>query len=430
MRRRILSLAVPNIVTNITVPLVSIADLAIAGRLTNQYSLAAVVIGTTIFNSIYWIFGFLRMGTSGFTSQAYGAEDMEEAAKVLLRALGIATIFSLLILALQVPIVNTAIYLTEGSESAENLAIQYFYSRIWGAPAVLAIFSFKGWFIGMQNPKVAMWMAIIINIVNIAVSIFLAFHCNLGIVGIGLGSAIGQWSGVFMAIIYIVICHKRMFQNLSWCKIFKKEPMKRLLSVNTDIFIRTICIVLVFSYFTIASSKYGDDTVAANALLLQLFTLFSYMMDGFAYAAESLSGRYYGANDSKNLKQTVLGSLEWGMYLSLIVTVIYILCINQILYLFEPADKIFNIAIQYRWYVYAIPICSFVAFLLDGILVGITASKIMRNVMIASTASFFAIVFASSSYIGNNSLWIAFIIFLIMRGFLQMMLSRKILFLK
>jgi len=429
VKRKILSLAIPNIVTNITVPLVGIADLAMAGRLTDNLSLAAVVIGTTIFNSIYWIFGFLRMGTSGFTSQAYGAGAMKEASMILCRALSISVIFAIAILALQLPIAAISMSIMDGSERAEELALQYFYARIWGAPAVLAVFAIKGWFIGMQNPKMAMWMAITINVVNICVSLLLAFPCGLGITGIGLGSAIGQWSGVIMAFAVIIIRYRAMFRKLTLPEVFDKKQMKRLMSVNTDIFIRTVCVVLVFTYFTAASSQAGDDTVAANALLLQLFILFSYMMDGFAYAAESLSGRFYGARDYDNLKKAVIGLLEWGIYLSLAVSVVYMISIGPILSIFNPTDVVFELALQYKWYVFAIPICSFLAFLFDGILVGITASKIMRNVMIVSTLSFFVIFFFLQGSIGNNALWIAFLIFLIMRGILQFFLSRKILFL-
>lgn len=430
MRRKILSLAIPNIVTNITVPLVGIADLAIAGRLEDPHSLAAVVIGTTIFNSIYWLFGFLRMGTSGFASQSFGAGRLDEAAYVLLRSIGIAVFFSIIILACQMPIAKTAVMMMDGSPGAENLAVNYFYGRIWGAPAVLAVYSLKGWFIGMQSPKTAMWMAVTINVVNIAASILLAFPCGLGITGIGIGSAVGQWSGVVMAAVTILLTRREMFRKVNRKLIFMKEPMKRLMTVNVDIFIRTVCLVLVFTYFTVASSASGDDTVAANALLLQLFTLFSYLMDGFAYAAESLSGRFYGAKDFSNLGKTVRGSIEWGVYLSLSVMMVYMLFVKQILILFNPSDAVLEIAMNYRWYVYAIPVCSFAAFLLDGILVGVTASKIMRNVMIAGTLGFFLALLSLRGNIGNNALWIAFLIFLLMRGILQWIFSKKILFLK
>lgn len=425
MRRRILSLAIPNIITNITVPLVGIADLAIAGRLSDSSSVAAVVIGSTIFNFLYWNFGFLRMGTSGFASQSYGARNFLDSSRVLLRSLSVAIILSLLILLLMHPISSFALMLIDGSNHVEDLAMAYFSTRIIGAPAVLSIYAFKGWFIGMQNSKTPMWMAIIINIVNILSSIFFAFHLDMGISGIGLGSAIGQWSGVLFALIMLDLNYKKIFSADSFKNLFDLTPMKRFFRVNSDIFIRTLCLVAVFSYITIASSSRGDEMIAANGLLLQLFSLFSYMMDGFAYAAEALSGRYYGARDIKMLRSAVFRSVEWGVYLSLLITIVYFIFCADILMVFNPSCDVINLSLQYKWYVIAVPLCSFLAFVYDGILVGITSSRIMRNVMLVSTSVFFTVYFLFRDSYGNDALWCAFLLYLFLRGALQLLFSVK-----
>ncbi len=427
MNRKILALAIPNIISNITVPLLGMVDLAIVGRLGDDALLGGIAVGGTIFNFLYWNFSFLRMGTSGFTAQAYGARQFREASKVLVRALSVAVAVALVIWALQLPVVRMAMGVMDGSEAVESAASRYFLVRIWAAPATLSLYAFTGWFIGMQNARIPMWISIVINIVNIVSSLLAVWVWDMGIQGVALGTVIAQWSGVLMAILIIKKYYGRFFSRdtfrssgvLSW------SVMRWFFKVNSDIFLRTICLVAVFTYFTVASTKMGDTLLAVNTLMLQLFTLFSYMMDGFAYAGEALAGRYYGAGNLPMLHKAVRSLLLWGTGVMLLFTAVYAAAGQQILGIFTPSPAILDAARDYSVWAVLVPVCSFLAFILDGIVVGITATWIMRNAMFVATLFFFGIYFLLELRWGNSGLWIAFLIYLFMRGVVQLALSKR-----
>lgn len=427
MNRKILALAIPNIISNITVPLLGMVDLAIIGRLGDDALIGGIAVGGTIFNFLYWNFSFLRMGTSGFTAQAYGARDFREAAKVLVRALSVAVIVALAIWALQMPVVRGAMGVMEGSRAVENAASRYFLVRIWAAPATLSLYAFTGWFIGMQNARIPMWISIVINIVNIVFSLLAVWVWGMGIQGVALGTVIAQWSGVLMALLIIKRYYGRFFSRETFLRsgLLSWAVMRRFFQVNRDIFLRTVCLVAVFTYFTVASTKMGDTLLAVNTLMLQLFTLFSYMMDGFAYAGEALAGRYYGAGNLSMLYKAVRGLLLWGTGVMLLFTLIYAVAGVRILGVFTPSPAILDAAREYAVWAVLVPVCSFLAFILDGIVVGITATWIMRNAMFVATACFFGTWFLLGPQLGNSGLWIAFLGYLFMRGVMQLWLSKR-----
>lgn len=423
MNRKILRLAVPNIISNITIPLLGMVDLAIIGRLGDDSLIGGMAIGTTIFNFLYWNFSFLRMGTSGFAAQAYGARNLSEAARTLVRAALVALAISVIIVALQLPINALAMRVMEGSDGVEQAASRYFLMRIWAAPATLMLNVMTGWFIGMQNSRTPMWIAIVINVINVVMSLLAVWVFDMGIAGVALGTVIAQWSGLVMALVIVWRNYGRIFSRArlgSLRSIMAPKVMGRFFRVNRDIFLRTICLVAVFTYFTIASSAMGDTLLSVNTLMLQLFTLFSYMMDGFAYAGEALSGRYYGARNTPMLHRAVRALLWWGVGVMAIFTVIYGLWAPQILSLFTPSVAILSAAGKYALWAALVPVCSFLAFTLDGIIVGITATYIMRNAMFAATALFFVAYFVLTPAMGNNGLWVAFLLFLLARGVGQM----------
>lgn len=423
MNRKILRLAVPNIISNITVPLLGMVDLAIIGRLGDDSLIGGMAIGTTIFNFLYWNFSFLRMGTSGFAAQAYGARNLSEAARTLVRAALVALAISIVIVALQLPIDALAMRVMEGSSGVEQAASRYFLMRIWAAPATLMLNVMTGWFIGMQNSRTPMWIAIVINVINVVMSLLAVWVLDMGIAGVAFGTVIAQWSGLVMALVIVWRNYGRIFSRErlgSLSSIMAPKVMGRFFRVNRDIFLRTICLVAVFTYFTIASSAMGDTLLSVNTLMLQLFTLFSYMMDGFAYAGEALSGRYYGAGSTSMLRRAVRALLWWGVGVMAIFTVIYGLWAPQILSLFTPSVAILTAAGEYALWAALVPVCSFLAFTLDGIIVGITATYIMRNAMFAATALFFVAYFVLTPAMGNNGLWVAFLLFLLARGVGQM----------
>ncbi|WP_283391770.1 MATE family efflux transporter [Millionella massiliensis] len=426
MNRKILALAIPNIVSNITIPLLGMVDLAIVGRLGNDALIGGIAVGGTIFNFLYWNFSFLRMGTSGFTAQAYGARNFDEAARVLVRALSVAVAVALVIWALQLLVVRLAMGVMEGSEAVEQAASRYFLVRVWAAPATLSLYAFTGWFIGMQNSRTPMWISIGINVVNIGCSLAAVRLFGMGIEGVALGTVIAQWSGVALALLIIRRYYGRFFRRdtfrhsgvLSW------PVMRRFFKVNSDIFLRTLCLVAVFTYFTIASTRMGDTLLAVNTLMLELFTLFSYMMDGFAYAGEALAGRYCGAGNTPMLHRAVRGLLRWGVVVMLFFTLLYAVAGEQILRIFTSSEAILDAARDYAVWAVLVPVCSFLAFILDGIVVGITATWIMRNAMFCATIVFFAVYAVLMPLLGNAGLWIAFLAYLLMRGVVQLALSK------
>ena len=440
MNKRILGLALPNIITNITVPLLGMVDMAIVGHLSSTH-IGAITIGTSIFNLIYWNFGFLRMGTSGFTAQAFGAKRMDEAVKILIRAGAIALSIALLLIILQWPISLLAPVIFEGSSDVMRLALTYFFIRIWAAPATLGLYAIKGWFIGMQNSKIPMWIAIFLNCVNIVGSLLFVLVFRWDIAGVALGTVVAQYSGLALGIVFLrkqlkaldVLNNPKDIKYLKSC--LRWEDMRRFFQVNGDIFLRTVCLSAVFTFITAASGRIGDQVLAIDALLLQFFTLFSYIMDGFAYAGESLVGRYIGACESRNLRLSVRLLLMWGLVLTVLFTALYALFSNQFLHIFTSDEVLINAASNYLGWVLVIPVCGFAAFLFDGIFIGATASRTMRNAMFIATAAFFLLYFGLkallthhstlSAHHWNNILWLAFMVYLTLRGLLQGLRVKK-----
>lgn len=432
MNKRILGLAIPNIITNISVPLLGMVDMAIVGHLSSAH-IGAITIGTGIFNLIYWCFGFLRMGTSGFTAQAYGAKNLSQAVATLVRALAIALSVALILILLQWPISRASLLIFNGSEQVMQLALVYFFVRIWAAPATLGMYALKGWFIGMQNSTIPMWIAITANIINIICSLLFVIVLHWGIAGVAIGTVVAQYCGLLISLFFawkrygnIIHEHLNIKASLQW------KEMRLFFKVNSDIFLRTICLATVFTFITSESGRISDNILAIDALLLQFFTLFSYIMDGFAYAGESLVGRYIGAKELPMLKQTIRLLILWGLAMTLAFTLLYAKCDTWILSFFSNDATLIQNAHQYLGWIIAIPICGFAAFLFDGIYVGATASKAMRNAMFIATLCFFTIFYLSKLNMGeggelqsNNRLWFAFLIYLSMRGIIQALLLKK-----
>ena len=425
MNKQILRLALPNIITTLTVPLLGMVDLAIVGHMDSSVYIGAIALGTMIFNMIYWNFGFLRMGTSGLAAQAYGAEQAGESLHILLRAWLIGLTAALLLLLLQKPISMLVFYLVDGSTQVEEVALQYFKICIWAAPAILSLYAFKGWFIGMQNAKLPMWIAIFIDVSNIAFSLFFVYVCHLKIQGVALGTVLAQYCGLAIAL----CCWWRHYGNyrhlFSQSALFSAEKMVRFFKVNADIFLRTLCLIAVFTFIPAAGAKFGDDYLSANTLLMQFFTLFSYVMDGFAYAGESLVGKYVGANDKTMMQKVIRYLFRWGAALSLLFVAVYACFGNALLHFSTDKEEVVLFAQRYYGWVLVIPFVSFAAFLWDGILIGATASRIMRDTMFLATAGFFMAYYLLLPLWGNHALWLAFMVYLAFRGLLQFLLFHR-----
>lgn len=424
--RRILQIAIPSIISNITVPLLGLIDVTIVGHLGSPAYIGAIAVGGMLFNIIYWIFGFLRMGTSGMTSQAYGQHDLNEITRLLLRSVGVGLFIAVCLLVLQYPILKLAFIFIQTTPEVEQLATTYFYICIWGAPAISGLYGFAGWFIGMQNSRFPMYIAITQNIVNIAASLCLVYLLDMKVAGVATGTLIAQYAGFIMAILLYIRYYGKLRKRIAWKDIWQKQAMYRFFQVNRDIFFRTLCLVMVTMFFTSAGAAQGEIVLAVNTLLMQLFTLFSYIMDGFAYAGEALAGRYIGAKNQTGLRNTVYHLFYWGFGLSLVFTILYSAGGKEFLGLLTNNDSVINASDSYFYWALAIPLAGFSAFLWDGVFIGATATRQMLYSMLIASAGFFGIYYAFHSLLGNHALWLAFLVYLSLRGIVQTFQGRRI----
>lgn len=424
----ILHIAVPSIISNITVPLLGLVDVTIVGHLGSASYIGAIAVGGMLFNMIYWIFGFLRMGTGGLTSQAYGRQDMNEITSLLLRSLSISLMLAVALLILQYPIRLIAFQLIDASPEVQALATKYFHICIWGAPATLGLYSFTGWFIGMQNTRFPMYIAIMQNLVNIAASLFFVFGLEMKVEGVALGTLIAQYAGVTMAIVLTIRNYHPIKQHINLQLLWERSAMANFFRVNRDIFLRTLCVVAVTVFFTSTGAAYGDVVLAVNTILMQLFTLYSYIMDGFAYAGEALTGKHIGAKNQKGLHETVRYLFYWGTASAVVFTFLYLLGGQGFLRLLTDDEAVISASREYFYWVLAIPITGYGAFLLDGICIGATATHLMLRSMVVAAGTFFVTYYSFHGIWGNHALWLAFILYLLFRGVMQAILGKNLIF--
>lgn len=416
MNKRILQLAVPSIISNITVPLLGLVDVAIVGHIGDAAYIGAIAVGSMLFNVVYWLFGFLRMGTSGMTSQALGRRDLAEVMRLLVRSLGIGVGIGLLFFVLQKWLIGGGLWAMSPEADVVELARRYCYVCIWGAPAVLGLYGFTGWFIGMQNTRIPMMVSLTQNVVNIIASLLLVFVGKMTVEGVALGTVIAQWWGFLMACLLFRLHYRRLGKYDFRQHLFAADPLKRFFSLNRDIFLRTVCLVAVNLFFTAAGSRESTLVLAVNTLLMTLFTIFSYFMDGFAYAAEALSGKYYGAKNMVAFREVVRRTMGFGLAVAAGFTLLYMIGGENFLALLTDDERVITAAGDYFWWAVLIPLAGMAAFVFDGIFVGITQSKSMLCSTAIASASFFALFFILHPLMANHALWLAFIIYLILRG--------------
>lgn len=425
IHKEILALSIPAIITNITTPLLGIADVAIVGNMGSAVFIAAIAVGGTMFNLLYWLFAFLRMGTSGLTAQAYGANDKTSTSLSLYRALIAAVSVGSIMIILQYPIGNLILKFIDADSHTTLYASRYFSICIWGAPAFLGTFALSGWFLGMQDSKAAMYVSIAINTVNIAVSFTLVYAFDLGLDGIAIGTLSAQWTGFIIGLL-LCRCKKYALQKTGMSKILNITQLRRFFSINTDIFMRTVCLVSVTVWFTRMGAKQGAQILAVNTLLMQLFMLFSYFMDGFAFAGEALAGRFIGERNESKLKECINALLQWGLIIAVIFTAIYIAGGRNFLSLLCNDSSVISSSTDYFWWAVAIPLTGFIAFTWDGIFIGATYTRSMLASMATAAIVFFAIYTMLFDTMRNHALWLAFISYLLIRGLILSLLSKKL----
>lgn len=417
MNKTILKLAIPNIISNLSVPLLGAVDTALVGHLDEVYYLGAIALGGMIFNFIFWGFGFLRMGTTGITAQAFGEENKPGSVMTLARALCVAGVFSFLILLLQVWIADLSFWLVEATPEVERYTRIYFDIRIYAAPATLGLYAINGWFLGMQNARYPMIVTIVLNTLNIGLDVFFVYSMNMHVDGVAWGTLIARYVGLALAVILLIAKYRDWLRAYVQDRLLELESLKKFFSVNRDIFIRTLCLIFTFSFFTAKSAEFGNIILAANTILLQLWMMVSYGIDGFSFAAESLIGRYTGSQEKDKLKAAVAYCFFWGIGIGFFASLAYGLFDRPILTLFTDQQKVIETALIFYAWTIAGPAVSSFCYIWDGIFIGATATVPMRNSMIIATVLVFLPVYIIGvPYLENHAIWLALTLFMIARG--------------
>lgn len=443
LNREILKLAIPSILANITVPLVGIADIAVAGHLSGSAAIliGGISIGSLLFDMLYWNFSFLRIGTGGMTAQAYGRDDMSAAAATLIRSVFVSMLIAISCILIQWAFVDFVFLFVKCSPDVRALAETYFHIRIWAAPATLTLMALKGWFIGMQNSVIPMATDLIVNGMNIAGSIILAMglpawgFSGIGFPGISVGTVAAQYSGLLFAVSMLMLRYrKKVFAGFSLKdarESFTGHKMKRFFNLNADLFIRSLAIMGIYAGITVISARYGDMMLAVSSILVQLMMIFSYFTDGFAYAGEALTGKFIGRRDKPAVRQTVRSVFAWSMGVAAVFMVLYAFFARPMLYVLTSDTEVVTASMEFIPWLIPMPIIGCAAFTWDGIYVGATASKPIRNSTLWAVLGFFIVWFAGyfilrpSPHIAVHILMAGFLVHLLIRMLYETVLYRR-----
>ncbi len=444
--KEILRLAIPSIFANITVPLVGMADIAIAGHLSESAAvfIGGISIGTLLFDLLYWNFSFLRIGTGGMTAQAYGRGDMRAATETLLRSTIVSMSIAIVCILIQWIFVDFVFLFVKCSSEVRELAELYFHIRIWAAPATLTLMALKGWFIGMQDSVSPMFADFIVNGLNIALSIILAMGLpsvgfeGIGFFGIAAGTVAAQYSGLVFAALMVMLKYHHMFAGFSRSdlrQVFVGKEMKSFFHLNADLFIRSMGIMGIYAGITVISARYGDMMLAVSSILVQLMMLFSYFTDGFAYAGEAMTGKYIGMRSVEGVRNTVHDVFKWSMGVAVVFMVLYVFFSRSMLHVLTSDSDVVEAAMAFIPWLIPMPLFGCAAFTWDGIYVGATASKPIRNSTLWAVVGFFATWFigwwflkssmAISPSLSVHILMAAFLVHLIVRMSYQTVLYKK-----
>lgn len=421
MNRQILRLAIPSILANITIPLVGLVDTIIVGHISDAHAIGGIAIGTMLFDLLYWNFGFLRVGTSGMTAQAYGRGDTQQCARLLTQSITIALIGAAIIWALQWLFVTAVLAIVPCSPQVSTFAREYFFIRIWAAPATLSLMAFKGWFIGMQDTVSPMAIDIVVNVVNMVVSYVLAVYTPMEALGVAYGTLIAQFTGLFLSLVILLWKYRHVWNGLSLWKLAKdKHGIGNLITLNANLFVRSLCFMIVYVGFTSLSSLYGDTDLAVCSILMKLFMLFSYFVDGFAYAGEALVGKYVGeqqvqSQSASSLARVVRLLFIWSLGVGCLFTLIFALLASPIYRIMTSDLSVLSRLADFTPWLVAMPIISTLAFMWDGVFAGATAGKQIRNAMIYAAIGFVIGYVALYHWWGIQALFVGYFLHLLAR---------------
>ncbi|HHJ39223.1 MAG TPA: MATE family efflux transporter [Methylothermaceae bacterium] len=410
-----------------SVPLLGMVDTAVMGRLDHPAFIGAIALGGVIFSFLYWGFGFLRMGTSGLTAQALGGERYGEIRLVLARAIVLALLLAALLILLRQPIADLAFQWIHASQSAESLAYRYYEIRIFSAPATLLNYVLIGWFIGLQNTKIPLFLTVLANLTNIVLDIVFVLHWQWQVAGVAAASVTAEYSSLLCGLVFAARKLRYFPTAFDWRQLISWAGFRPLIAINFNLFIRTLLLIFSFAFFTAQSARLGDVILAANTVLLNFQSLMAYVLDGFAHACEALVGKFHGAGNVRKLRQTVIAAAQWSLGGAILFCIAYIFAGDRLIALMTTQMAVRETAKSYQLFVALLPLISVWSFLFDGVFVGLTRAREMRNAIFLSVLLGYLPVWWWLRDLGNDGLWIAFTTFMTLRSLLMGLYWKKML---
>lgn len=415
--KRILNTAVPIVLSNATVPILGAVDTGVVGQMGSAIPIGAVGIGAIILSAVYWVFGFLRMGTVGLTSQARGAGDTPEATALLSRAMLIGLTAGLVLILLQIPVFWAGFQLSPASPEVEALARDYMEIRIWSSPAAISVYGITGWLIAQERARAVFAVQLWMNGLNIVLDLIFVLGFEWGVTGVAWATFIAEWSGMALGLWFC----RDAFRTPYWRearRVFEAAKLRRMAVVNSDIMIRSVLLEAIFVSFMFFGARFDDVTLAANQILLQFLFITAFAMDGFAFAVETLVGQALGAKNRAMLRKGALMCSGWSMAIGLFLAAVFALLGQMIIDIMATAPDVRAAAGTYLIYMILAPLLGAAAWMLDGIFIGATRTADMRNSMAITAAIYFAVAYPLMGWIGNHGLWVALLLSFVLRGIL------------
>ncbi|WP_313024657.1 MATE family efflux transporter [Pseudomonas lopnurensis] len=413
--RRVWALAAPMILSNLSVPLVALVDSAVIGHLPHAHQLGAVAVGGSLYTLLVWVMGFLRMGTTGFAAQAAGRGDGGALRQTLLQGLALALGFALLLGGLGIPLKDAALQLMQPSAELDGLTRDYFHTRLLGLPAALASYVLIGWFLGTQNARAPLAILLTTNLTNVVLDLWFVLGLDWGVAGAARASVIAEWSGALLGLALTRKALVRYTGRLDPGALRRWINWRPLMAVNRDIFLRSLALQLVFFLVTVQGTRLGDTTVAANALLLNGLLLTAHALDGLAHAVEALSGHAIGAGDRLALRRVMVVAGGWSLLASLLFGLFFLYGGQLFIHMQTDIPEVRQMALTYLPYLAALPLVAVWSYLLDGLFIGATRAREMRDSMLLAVAMALPLGWLLQG-LGNHGLWLAFLSFMLLRG--------------
>jgi len=413
--KRVLGVAIPIVLANATIPILGAVDTAVVGQLGLAVPIGAVGIGAIIITAIYWLFGFLRMGTTGLTAQAIGSGDKSETSALLVRGIIIGVVAGLVLIISQVPIFLGALQLSPASIEVEDLAQKYLQIRVYSAPAAIALFGITGWLIAKEKTRAVLLLQLVLNGINIVLDLVFVLKLGWGVEGVAIATLIAEWSGLIFGLWLV----REGFNNSywkNWAQIFDRVRLVQMAKVNGDIMIRSILLEIGFVSFLFLGSSFNDATLAANQILIQFLSITVHALDGFAFAAETLVGQALGAKNRPLFRRAVVMTSQWGLGTVILMALSFFVFGNSIINIMTTAEDVRTVSYEYLPWMVAAPLAGVAAWMLDGIFIGATRTADMRNMMFISFCVYLIALAILLPIYGNHGLWASLIIFSIARG--------------